>query len=119
MCSNRKYLTKYSAVLIAVAVFSAFSLITADAKRGSRDPQRSGSAVYAEHCATCHGSDGSANTKRGKRKGASDLRKSRISFSKGIRIITNGKGKMPDLKGELTTKEIRSVNIYIRGFRRR
>lgn len=80
-------------------------------------PQKSGAAIYKELCATCHGADGRAKTARGKRKGATDLTKSRISYRRGIQIITDGKSRMPDFAEELSTAEIRRVNSYIRRFR--
>ncbi|MDH3529439.1 MAG: cytochrome c [Acidobacteriota bacterium] len=79
--------------------------------------QRSGAAIYASSCTSCHGADGSGNTRRGKRKGAKDLRKSRISTARGISIITNGKGKMPAFESTLSAQEISRVNTFVRGLR--
>lgn len=80
--------------------------------------QRSGAAVYGQHCVSCHGADGRSKTARGKRKGAPDLTKSRISFAKGVRIITNGRDRMPAFKDELSETEIQRVNTYVRGLRK-
>ncbi|HVE60020.1 MAG TPA: cytochrome c [Pyrinomonadaceae bacterium] len=77
-----------------------------------------GADTYREHCATCHGSDGKANTARGKRKGATDLTKSTISNAAGIRVISNGRELMPDFKDILSQTEISDVMAYIRGFRK-
>lgn len=81
------------------------------------DARDSGAAIYSSSCVSCHATDGSGNTRRGKRKGAKDLRKSRISFSRGISIIKNGKGKMPAFKDTLSADEIKRVNSYVRGLR--
>ena len=79
--------------------------------------QRKGSVVYAASCVSCHAANGSGSTRRGKRKGAKDLRKSKISLARGISIITNGKSKMPKFKDALTKAEIKAVNRYVRRFR--
>ena len=79
---------------------------------------QNGARLYSVHCSSCHAGDGSANTKRGKRKRATDLRKSRISKSKGIKIISDGKGRMPAFGEELTKSEIRAVNMFVRGLRK-
>ncbi len=77
----------------------------------------SGADIYQQHCATCHGADGKANTARGKRKGATDLTKSNISTAQGIRIITNGRELMPGFKDTLSDTGIKDVMNFIRGFR--
>ncbi|NNE68621.1 MAG: cytochrome c [Pyrinomonadaceae bacterium] len=82
------------------------------------NPQRTGAEIYAASCRSCHAANGSGNTRRGKRKGAKDLRSSRISRKRGISIIRNGKGKMPGFKKRLTAKEITRVNNFVRGFRK-
>ena len=79
--------------------------------------QRKGYTIYAASCISCHAADGSGSTRRGKRKGAKDLRKSKISVGRGISIITNGKSKMPQFKDKLTKAEIKAVNRYVRRLR--
>jgi len=87
---------------------AAANILTAD----------TGAEIYERSCTSCHGSDGKANTRRGKRKGAKDLTKSSVSVAMGIKIITYGDGEMPSFKDSLTREEIRAVNSYVRGFRR-
>jgi mono/diheme cytochrome c family protein len=100
--------------------FAAFGLIfflhafndrPASAKTGGAD-------TYAQHCATCHGADGKADTPRGRRKNAPDLTKSTIGTAQGIRVITNGREEMPAFKKTLSDAEIRDVMAYVRGFRK-
>ncbi len=98
---------------VAIYLFAIRTLAANDFDKNTL----SGARIYSESCSSCHGPDGSANTRRGKRKGATDLRKSRISVAKGIRIITNGRGNMPKFKEVLTKEEIVAVNTYVRGFR--
>ena len=70
--------------------------------------------IYAANCARCHGSDGRANTPKGKRVEATDFTSDwNRDEGRGIRIITNGKGEMPSFKKKLTAAEIRSVFNYV------
>lgn len=76
-------------------------------------------AIYAAHCAICHGRDGRARTSKGKRAGATDLTGDwNTDEARGIRIITNGKSEMPSFKRKLSASEIRSVFQYVLRFRR-
>ena len=77
-------------------------------------------AIYAAHCAECHGADGRARTAKGKRLGSTDFtsRDWNTDEARGIRIITNGKSEMPAFKRKLKADEIRSVFGYVLRFRR-
>lgn len=77
-----------------------------------------GGSDYATHCARCHGSDGRSQTAKGRKTNATDLTKSRVGDAKGIRIIANGAGEMPDFKSSMTPDQIRNVMTYVKGFRR-
>ena len=82
--------------------------------------QRSGAAVYAQTCARCHGSDGRAQTAKGRSVGATDLTSSAWSpdTARDTRIVTRGKEEMPAFKGKLKPAEIEAVVNYIRRFKR-
>jgi mono/diheme cytochrome c family protein len=74
-------------------------------------------ALYRTHCASCHGTDGKSNTKKGRETEASDLTDPGVKGNandKNIRIIRNGKGDMPGFKGKLTSAQIASVARYIK-----
>ncbi|HUF05001.1 MAG TPA: c-type cytochrome [Aridibacter sp.] len=107
--------------LIPVALLGIFLVVLSgwksSAAPGPLGRAQSGAAIYSESCASCHGGDGRANTRRGKRKGAKDLTKSRLSRAMGIKIITHGRGEMPAFKDSLSKAEIRAVNEYVRSFR--
>ena len=77
----------------------------------------SGADIYNRSCASCHGEDGRAQTRRGKRKGAKDLTKSKISTAMGLKVITHGRGSMPAFKDTLSRERIRTVNSFVRGLR--
>lgn len=82
--------------------------------------QRSGAAVFAQMCARCHGSDGRAQTAKGRSVGATDLTSSAWvpDTARDTRIVTRGKESMPAFKGKLKPAEIEAVVNYIRRFKR-
>jgi|SRR5215203_2821915 len=94
------------------------AFLTQSSAKYSVSAKSSGADIYGQHCATCHGNDGKADTVRGKRKGATDLTKSTIGTAQGIRVITNGRELMPSFKDDLSDAEIREVMNFIRGFRK-
>src|SRR5687768_4219809 len=82
--------------------------------------QRGGAEIFDSYCARCHGADGRAQTTKGKRVGATNFTspKWKPNEAKGIRVITNGKGEMPDFKSILSAEEVKSVWNYVRKFKR-
>ena len=106
-------------VLVAIVAFAG-SPRTAMTPVNFDSPENAmhdGGSDYATYCTKCHGSDGRAQTAKGKRTNATDLTKSRVADAKGIRIITNGKGEMPDFKTNMSAGQISAVMNYIKGFR--
>jgi mono/diheme cytochrome c family protein len=81
--------------------------------------QRSGAAVYSQMCSRCHGSDGTANTRKGRAVGAADLTSDDWlpDTARDIRIVTRGKKEMPSFKTKLKPAEIEAVVNYIRRFK--
>jgi len=76
-----------------------------------------GAAVYKDKCMGCHAADGSGSTPMGKALKAQDLKKPEIQAQTDAQLaaaITNGKGKMPAQKGQLTAAQIGQVVGYIR-----
>ena len=113
---RKKNIAKSVVCLVAIALGVSFFLHGS----GSREvvAKGGGSDIYSQHCNDCHGADGRANTPKGKRKGATDLTKSKITTAQGIKVITNGRELMPSFKDTLSDAEIREVFAYIRGFRK-
>lgn len=66
-----------------------------------------GQALFEQNCALCHGPDG----KRGLN-GAHDLTKSNLNQMGRVYMVTNGLGKMPAFKGQLTPEQIEQVAAY-------
>lgn len=105
-------------VFLLIAVVFGLMLLMQSSESNPVSAKGGGADVYKQHCATCHGGDGRAKTAKGIRKGATDLTKSTISTAQGIKVITNGREKMPDFKNTLSAAEIKDVMAYIRGFRK-
>jgi mono/diheme cytochrome c family protein len=82
--------------------------------------QRGGAEIFDMYCARCHGADGRAQTAKGKRVGATNFTSSKWkpNDARGIKVITNGKGEMPDFHSVLSPEEIKAVWSYVRKFKR-
>jgi mono/diheme cytochrome c family protein len=78
-----------------------------------------GAEIYANNCARCHGTDGRAQTAKGRQVQAVDLTSDDWKPDEGrdTRIVTKGKGSMPSFKNKLSAAEIQSVVQYIRRFK--
>jgi|CXWL01.1.fsa_nt_gi mono/diheme cytochrome c family protein len=75
-------------------------------------------SIYRAHCARCHGNDGRANTKEGRRTEADDLTTDDVkgmATDRMARIIRNGKGEMPSFGKKLSASQITSIIRYVRG----
>ncbi len=84
-------------------------------------------ALYSKNCASCHGSDGSGNTKMGKKAGARDYRDPKVqsSFSDadGISAIKNGvkkdgKEKMKAYGSKVSESDVKDLLKYVRAFKK-
>ncbi|MDI6761302.1 MAG: cytochrome c [Candidatus Brocadiaceae bacterium] len=76
-----------------------------------------GKKVFDANCKKCHGEFGRP-TERGKSLSAPDFTNRIWQLSRTdeqiIQAITNGKGRMPSWKGELTQEEINAVARWVR-----
>ena len=125
MKNNRSALTKLllaaTPIALVVGIAFSFSPNVSMAKVTtvmSESPLADGGSDYATYCARCHGNDGRGQTAKGRQTHAGDLTKSSVSDTKGIRMITNGSGEMPEFKSSMNAAQIRGVMAYIHGFRR-
>jgi cytochrome c6 len=76
-------------------------------------------ALWAQHCASCHGKDGSGNTAMGKKLGVKDYSKDQgFSDAEAINIIKNGKGKMKAYKDKLSDADIKALVAYVRSLKK-
>jgi len=72
-----------------------------------QDALVAGQTIFVQRCAICHGEDG----RRGLN-GAHDLTKSNLTATGRIYLVTNGMGKMPSFKEQLSESEIDQVVAY-------
>ncbi len=78
--------------------------------------QDSAADVFKAKCAMCHGPSGNASTPMAKNMGLkalSDPEVQKMSDADLNGLITNGKGKMPAMKGKLTDAQISDMVKYI------
>ncbi len=75
-------------------------------------------AAYKAKCAACHGADGSGQTPMGKKMHIADLRAPEVQKRSNpdlMKIIADGKLKMPSYGKKLTAEEIKGLVLFIRG----
>jgi mono/diheme cytochrome c family protein len=96
----------------------------ADDKKTADKPdaaKANGKQLYADKCASCHGSSGKADTKLGEKhkieSWAEPGWKSKWSLAKVENIVTNGEPgtKMKAFKDKLSPEEIKAVSKYAHG----
>ncbi|MCU1267003.1 MAG: cytochrome c class [Acidobacteria bacterium] len=80
------------------------------------------SALFAKHCADCHGKDGRAKGFKAKAKGTRNLTdpqwQDRVSDERIFNAINNGKGRMPAFGKKLSETQVNSLVQYVRGLKR-
>ena len=83
-----------------------------------------GPALFADHCASCHGMDGHARTPAGRKLHAKDLTLSRLTDEQIEHQIREGqkdeqgKQAMPPFKEQLTPDEIKALIPVVKSFRK-
>ena len=100
---------KYPFAFALVVIVGACAATSARAQAGAN--------TYKAKCMMCHAADGSGSTPAGKSMGAipfSSAALIKASDADLIAATTNGKGKMPAYKSQLTPPQIADVITYIR-----
>jgi mono/diheme cytochrome c family protein len=76
-------------------------------------------ALWAQHCASCHGKDGSGNTAMGKKLAVKDYSKEQgFSDAEATNIIKNGKGKMKGYSAKLSDADVKALVGYVRSLKK-
>jgi mono/diheme cytochrome c family protein len=76
-------------------------------------------ANWSQHCASCHGKNGSGNTTMGKKLGVKDYSKDQgFSDAEATNIIKNGKGKMKGYKDKLSDADVKALVSYVRSLKK-
>ncbi|MBK6750821.1 MAG: cytochrome c [Pyrinomonadaceae bacterium] len=110
-----------AATIILAGIFAYSTRPTiakfADPSAGFAENNASPRSLYQANCSSCHGSDGRANTAKGRETDADDLTTSKVqgmAASKMARIIKAGKGDMPGFSKKLTTAQVNQIVSYVR-----
>jgi cytochrome c6 len=105
-----------TALLLAPIILCAGTAFGADA-----------GANWSQHCASCHGKDGSGSTTMGKKLGVKDYRDAKVqaAFSDGevesaIKdgVKESGKEKMKPFKDKLSAEDIKALVAYVRSLKK-
>jgi mono/diheme cytochrome c family protein len=102
--------------IVVAALLFTFSTTSASVAAKEQAGPRS---LYVQHCAVCHGSNGKAQTARGRKLEAADLTSADVqsmSTARIIRAITNGRVGMPSFKKKLSRQQIAQVAGYVQSF---
>lgn len=81
-------------------------------------------ALFAKHCASCHGKDGKAQTPAARKLGVKDLTLSKLPDGEVTRQLlegrkdTRGNQKMPAFKDKLSPAEIKSLVAFVKSLRK-
>jgi cytochrome c6 len=76
-------------------------------------------ALWGQHCASCHGKDGSGNTAMGKKLGVKNYTKEQgFSDAEAANVIKNGKGKMKGYKDKLSDADVKALVAYVRSLKK-
>jgi len=100
-----------------VALFITFMVSSAAFANGAADAN-AGKDVFAKHCVACHGADGKGNDTVAKMMKVTipplaSKEVQALSDADLIKVITEGKGKMPPMKA-LSSADVASVVAFIR-----
>jgi len=82
------------------------------------EDQINAAGIFAENCATCHGTDGRAKTFHGRLVGARDLTRPWLPGTSVPEIIKTGAGAMPSFKKKLSESEIEALAVYVSRFQK-
>jgi mono/diheme cytochrome c family protein len=116
---NRVRAAATAALLCAQAAAAA---LPAQGPKSEASPRAAAAALYAKHCATCHGKDGRAKTFKAKFNHARDLTdpawQSEVSDERVFNSISRGRGKkMPAFGKKLSTEQLESLVAHVRGLK--
>ena len=99
-------------------LLALLSLLAASAGAAAPPPAPDGLALFTNHCAGCHGDDGRARTRPGKKYSIPDFTEEGWSrdwpLAKVQHMVAEGvPEKMPGLKDKLTAAEIQAVSAWV------
>src|SRR5215471_13997493 len=106
--------------ILLIAVCTLTVAILTSAHSAQKDRATTGQKIFQQLCIGCHGPDGRAQSEMGKKVQAADLTSAVVqdqSDSELLKVIRNGRGKMPSWASRLNDSEIHAVLAYVRSLR--
>src|SRR5205085_7112585 len=101
----------------AIASITTFTLMLV-APVAIADTAPGATEIYKTKCSSCHGPDGSGQTPVGKSLKIRDLRSADVQKQTDadlVKVISDGRGKMPAYKTKVSVADITSLVAFIRG----
>lgn len=95
-----------------ILLVSAFFFVVSTRAQQIKPTSEDGKVVFKTNCVTCHGFDGKLG-----HHGAKNLQISKLDDSQLLKIIANGKWRMPKWKKVLTPAQISAVVEYVKTLR--
>ncbi len=123
MNSSQRFCTALTAglALFALAVFISGSRTYAGTETSVASPSDAKTTFDAK-CAKCHGKDGRAKGLISKAKGVRNLTDAKwqedVSDERLFNSISNGRGKMPSFKKQLSEADINALVAYVRSLKK-
>lgn len=79
-------------------------------------------ALWGQHCASCHGKDGSGSTMMGKKLELKDYRDAAVQSSftdaEAAKVIKDGKGKMKPYGAKLSDDDVKALVAHVRSLKK-
>ncbi len=104
--------------IVILSTFALFSILVACQSQKNNINKQDvvvivpGKSTYKKYCSACHGNKGDLGIAE-----ATDLQTSSIDINEIIDVITEGRNKMPAMKGKISGTEIENIAKYILEFR--
>ena len=115
----------FSLLVLLPAIIGSIVVINLKAEASAPSPARSASQLYSRYCVSCHGRDGTSQTKKGRFSHARNLTDAEWQDDVGderlFNSIMNGRnvrGNMPAFTNKLNDQEAESLVSFVRRFRK-
>ncbi len=108
-------------LVICLFVVSIPVAAIAAEKESPKKERAEGAKIFKEKCQSCHGPDGNAETKMAKNlkiRALSSADVQKQSKEGIVKIVTDGKAKMPAFKGKLSKDQIDDLADFIKGLKK-
>lgn len=118
MIRMKAFVFRAGVLLLAASAAASGVSTAAETKKGRAAQVERGRAVYGANCGRCHGADGKGRTRMAEMVEPPDLSdgawQRKISTSRMIVSVTNGRGQMPAFARKLSKQDIAASVAYVR-----